>query len=505
MKHKTKFLIGGTIAVALALVAGGFWSGFAIAEQSAGHGAAPLTQAEQENLAHANSLSKAFRSAANRVLPAVVTITTDIRQEQVMHRGNGGNGQVPDALKNDPFFRRFFEDMPEGPQQSPRGGVRQGMGSGVIIDPSGIILTNNHVVQDGDKVVVRLHDGREFEAKNVSADPKTDLAIIRIEGAGELPYAPLGDSEGMNIGDWVIAIGAPFRLQESVTAGIISGKSRVIGINDREEYLQTDAAINPGNSGGPLINLAGEVIGINTAISSTSGGYQGIGFAIPVNLAKWVVTQLKDHGEVKRAYLGVVIQPVNASLAHQLGMEKVQGAFVRTIQDKGPAATGGLKVGDVILEFAGEQVKQPSDLQRVVERCPIDSQQKLKILRDGKPMTLTVKVAELPKDLTASAFESQSESVELQNLGLSVDDLTKDKASQLGFNFTEGALVTKVQSDSTAAKAGIEAGDVIVKVGQQSVKNVAELKESLDKLDSAGGVVMTVRNGEGSRIVYLEK
>jgi serine protease Do len=502
MKHKTKLLIGGTIVVVLAFVAGGLWNGFAIAQQSAGRGPTPLTQEEQENLAHANSLSKAFRAASDRVLPAVVTIRTEIHQEQVMNRGNG---QLPDALRNDPFFRRFFEDMPELPQPGPRGGIRQGMGSGVIIDPSGIILTNNHVVRDGDKVVVRLHDGREFEAKDVSADPKTDLAIVRIEGAGELPYAALGNSEAMNIGDWVIAVGAPFRLQESVTAGIISGKSRVIGINDREEYLQTDAAINPGNSGGPLVNLAGEVIGINTAISSTSGGYQGIGFAIPVNLAKWVVKQLEDYGEVKRAYLGVIIQPVDASLARQLGMEKVQGAFVRTLQDDGPAADAGLKVGDVVLEFAGEKVKQPSDLQRAVERSPIGSEQKLKIVRDGKPLTLTVKVAELPKNLSASALEGKSESVELRNLGLSVDDLTKETASQLGLKFTEGALVTKVQSDSMADRAGVEVGDVIVKVGQQSVKNVDELKKALEKLDSASGIVMTVRNSEGSRIVYLEQ
>lgn len=502
MKHTSKYLIGGTIAIVLALVVGGLWNGFAIAQQSAGNGPTPLTQEEQENLAHANSLSKAFRAASDRVLPAVVTIRTEVRQEQVLNRGNG---QIPEALRNDPFFRRFFEDMPELPRQAPRGGIRQGMGSGVIIDPSGIILTNNHVVRDGDKVVVRLHDRREFEATEVAADPETDLAIVRIEGAGELPYAALGNSEAMNIGDWVIAVGAPFRLQESVTAGIISGKSRTIGINNRESYLQTDAAINPGNSGGPLVNLAGEVIGINTAISSTSGGYQGIGFAIPVEDAKWVVEQLKEHGEVKRAYLGVLVQPIDSSLADQLGVDEVQGAFVRTIKDDGPGAEAGLKVGDVILEFAGNKIKQPSDLQRYVERTPVGSSQKMKIVRDGKPMTLTVKVKELPKNLTASSFAGESESVELENLGLSVDDLSEQSASQLGLDFTQGALVTEVKSNSVAELGGIEVGDVIVKVGRDAVANVKELKEALQKLDSASGIVLTVKNAQGSRIVYLQQ
>lgn len=500
MKHKVKIIAGSAVLVALAFVAGGFWNGFAVAESGSSLSHTPLTAEEQENLAHANSLSKAFRSAADRALPAVVTIRTEVRQEQVMNRGNG---EIPDALRNDPFFRRFFENMPEMTPQAPRGGIRQGMGSGVIIDPSGIILTNNHVVKDGSKVIVRLHDGREFEAKDVTSDPKTDLAIVRIEGAGDLPFAPLGDSEAMNIGDWVIAVGAPFRLQESVTAGIISGKSRVIGINDREEYLQTDAAINPGNSGGPLVNLGGEVIGINTAISSTSGGYQGIGFAIPVNLAKWVVKQLEEHGEVKRAYLGVLVQPVDASLADQLGMEKVQGAFVRTLQEDGPAAESGVKVGDVILEFAGHPIKQPSDLQRFVERSPVGSKQEMKIIREGKPMTLAVDVKELPKNLTASSFADQSDSVELEMLGVSVDDLSKESAAQLGLDFSEGALITEVKNSSIADLAGIQVGEVIVKVGQNEIANVADLKESLEKLDSASGIVMTLRNATGRRIVYL--
>ena len=376
------------------------------------------------------------------------------------------------------------------------------MGSGVIIDESGIILTNNHVVQNGDKVTVKLHDGREFEATEVTSDPKTDLAIVKIENAGNLPYARLGDSNAMSIGDWVIAVGAPFRLQKSVTAGIISGKSRVIGINDREEYLQTDAAINPGNSGGPLVNLAGDVIGINTAISSTSGGYQGIGFAIPVNLAKWVVEQLQEHGEVKRAYLGVLIREVNSSIANQLGIEKVEGALVTELKSGGPAAKAGLEVGDVILEFAKQKISQPSDLQRVVERSSIGSNQQMKIVRDGKTQLLTVAIEALPTDFTVADFQDQN-STELTDLGLTVDELTATAADQLGLSSKEGVLITAVENGSIAESAGIETGEVISKVGRTDIDSVATLKKVLNELESANGLVLTIRNQQGSRIIYL--
>ncbi|MBD3676378.1 MAG: Do family serine endopeptidase [Planctomycetaceae bacterium] len=500
MKIKSRWTLGAMIALSMAVVTASYWGGFAVAQNSADNGPAPLTDAELKDLGHANSLSKAFRTASSRVLPAVVTIRTEIEQQQVMNRGQ----QVPDALKNDPFFRRFFENMPDQQRQVPRP-RRQGMGSGVIIDPAGIILTNNHVVQDGDKVVVKLHDGREFEATDVTADPKTDLAIVKIEGAGNLPYAHLGESKSMNIGDWVIAVGAPFRLQESVTAGIISGKSRVIGINDREEYLQTDAAINPGNSGGPLVNLAGKVIGINTAISSTSGGYQGIGFAIPVDLAKWVVEQLKEYGEVKRAYLGVIIRSVNSSIADQLGVDTVKGALVTELKPDGPAGKSGLKVGDVILEFDGEKISQPSDLQRVVERASIGSKKQMKIIRDGKPQTLAVTIEELPSDLTVADFhdDAKSGSSDFSDLGLSVKELNQQISQQLGLDFSQGALVTQVENGSVAALAGLEPGDVIVKVGRVDVDSVESLKQALKKFDADNGLVLTVKNKQGSRIVYL--
>lgn len=501
MKNVKRYLFGGTI---LALSAFGclfLWNQFVEAQADSNSGPAPLTAEEQANLAHANSLSHAFRTASERVLPAVVTIRTEVRQEPAVNRGN--QNEIPDQLRNDPFFRRFFEDFPEGFDRVPRR-PQEGMGSGVIIDPSGLILTNNHVVRNGAKVVVRLHDGREFVATKVTSDPRTDLAIVKIEGQSKLPHATLGNSDSMMMGDWVIAVGAPFRLQESVTAGIISGKSRVIGINDREEYLQTDAAINPGNSGGPLVNLAGEVIGINTAISTTSGGYQGIGFAIPANLAKWVVDQLREHGEVKRAYLGVLIRGVNSQLAEQLGLKEVRGAFVSEIKQGGPADEAGVKVGDVILEFAGKPVNQASDLQRFVERSELDSQQDLVVFRDGKRETLSVKVAELPGNLTTADFSgSESESVSLDGLGIEARNLDEATAEQLGLQSSEGVLVTQVQRGSLAETAGIEAGSVIIKLGRENVKDIKDLQQQLSKLSLQEGVVLTVRTSEGTRIVYI--
>jgi serine protease Do len=501
MKNVKRYLLGGTIFALSAFGCLFLWNQFVEAQADSNGELAPLTAEEQANLAHANSLSRAFRTASERVLPAVVTIRTEVRQEPAVNRGN--QNEIPDQLRNDPFFRRFFEELPEGFDRVPRA-PQEGMGSGVIIDPSGLILTNNHVVRNGAKVIVRLHDGREFVATKVTSDPRTDLAIVKIEGQSKLPHATLGNSDSMMMGDWVIAVGAPFRLQESVTAGIISGKSRVIGINDREEYLQTDAAINPGNSGGPLVNLAGEVIGINTAISTTSGGYQGIGFAIPANLAKWVVDQLREHGEVKRAYLGVLIRGVNSQLAEQLGLKEVRGAFVSEIKQGGPADEAGVQVGDIILEFAGKPVNQASDLQRFVERSELDSQHELVVFREGKRETLSVKVAELPGNLTTADFSgAEGESVSLDGLGIEARNLDEATAEQLGLKSSEGVLVTQVQRGSLAETAGIEAGSVIIKLGRENVKDIKDLQQQLSRLSLQEGVVLTVRTSEGTRIVYI--
>ena len=297
------------------------------------------------------------------------------------------------TCRNCGSFSRVCHGAPPG---------ESGLGSGLIIDALGVILTNAHVVRDGREITVRLHDGREYKAIKVHTDPKADLAVLRIEGAEHLTAAKLGNSDELEVGDWVLALGNPFGLEGTVTAGIISAKGRGIGLNERESFIQTDAAINPGNSGGPLVNLDGEVIGINTAISSNSGGNEGVGFAIPINLAKWVAKQLTDGETVHRARLGVMIQPLTHELAQQFGVKAHEGVLVAGVTPDSPAAKVGFKAGDVIVEFAGKAVASPQELQGLVEESPIGKQQTVTILRDGKRVELKVSPTEIAGD-TASA------------------------------------------------------------------------------------------------------
>jgi len=342
-------------------------------------------------VSHARGLSLAFRRAAESALPSVVTVVAKAKPG-------------PDDLRrllDDPRFRRLFPQESPGEsrdgQTVPQHPVIPQVGSGVIIDAAGVILTNNHVVQDAEEVIVRLEDGQELKATDVKTDPLSDLAIVRIQPAAgqKLRAARLGDSEALQIGDWVIAIGSPFELEATVSAGIISGKGRGIEKIRRGRLLQTDAAINPGNSGGPLVNLDGEVVGINTAIASSSGGYQGIGFAIPTDRAKWISKELLTRGQVRRAYLGIRIDELTPEAAVKLKLQPRSGVFVVDVEPGSPADEAGVKVNDVITEFAGVRVRGPRDLQDVVEQKPIDSKQVLKIMRDGTAVTATVTLQEL--------------------------------------------------------------------------------------------------------------
>lgn len=353
-------------------------------------------QAQDSALDHAKSLSRAFRMAAVQAGPSVVTIRSRVKIDDA-------RTDAMEELLQDPRFRGLFPDgrppfrIPGDEEGVP--GFGEQVGSGVVINDSGVILTNNHVVADADEVIVRFSDGSELTATEIKTDPSSDLAILQVKPERKLTVARLGNSSSLEIGDWVIAIGSPFELEATVSAGIISGKGRGISKIRRGKLLQTDAAINPGNSGGPLVNLDGEVIGINTAIASNSGGYQGIGFAIPINRGKWVVSELLEFGKVRRAYLGIRIGELTAQAAKRLELSARAGVWVLATVSDSPAAEAGIENNDVIVEFAGTAVRSPGDLQDVVEQKPIGSTQEVLVIRDGKRVTLQVQMVALPDEL----------------------------------------------------------------------------------------------------------
>jgi serine protease Do len=355
----------------------------------------------EDVMVHAKALSKAFRQAAEASAPAVVTIVA--KQKVSMAERN----QQLRNLLNDPNFRRMFPegrlpfDLPESEEQegddSESPGFTTNVGSGVVISDKGIILTNSHVVEQADEVVVRMSDGTEVSAKDIRRDSMSDVATLRIEPSEGLPVARIGNSDQLEIGDWVIAIGSPFELEATVSAGIISAKERGIRKIERARLLQTDAAINPGNSGGPLVNLSGEVVGINTAIATNSGGYQGVGFAIPINQAKWIADELLQHGRVRRAWLGTSIGELDAEAARKLDLKARSGIRVVSVFPKSPADKAGLKNDDVIVEFAGIRVRSPGDLQSAVEQQPIGSARKMAVLRGKDRVEVDVTLEALPE------------------------------------------------------------------------------------------------------------
>ncbi len=473
----------------------------------------------------ARALSQAFRNAASDALPSIVAIRTVPQVTQRTRSGERSNGddrsEMPfrgtpfgDMFRDHPELRRFFEQIPRDAPSVPGFGMPRpragGLGSGVVIDRDGIILTNNHVVAGAARVSVQLQDGRELEAVEIFRDPRTDLAVLRVEGAGDLTPANLGDSDEAEVGDWVLALGEPFGLQGTVTAGIISAKGRGLGIAEREDFIQTDAAINPGNSGGPLVNLNGEVVGINTAISSRSGGNQGVGFAVPINLAKWVAEQLIETGRVQRAYLGVVIQPVTYELAQHLGVEARQGVLVTDVMPDTPGEGAGLKAGDVIVEFAGRKMTTPTELQGTVERTEIGSRQALVVVRDGKRRELTVTVGEQPADFGRTSLRSgepdedvKPEPSRFETMGFQVERLTDEVAEHLGLAGREGLVITEVEPGSPAADAGLTPGALITHIERRPVNDVETLREAVEAASAERGVLLRVRDRRGVRFVVI--
>ena len=422
---------------------------------------------------------------AHDLKPAVVNIST---------KRTGAGVRLESPLGNDDpfneFFKQFFGNQPRQMLRS--------LGSGFIVNPDGYIVTNNHVIDGATEIKVTLSDGRELAAKVLGRDPKTDLALLKVEAHG-LPVIPLGDSTALQIGEPVMAIGNPFGLSETVTTGIVSATGRVIGEGPYDDFIQTDASINPGNSGGPLINTRGQAVGINTAIFTRSGGSVGIGFAIPINLAKPVVTQLAASGHVTRGWLGVTIQRVTPELAKSFRLPETRGALVSAVVEGSPAQTAGLKPGDVIVAYNGRTVARSDELPRAVAATPVGREVPLSVLRDGKTVALTAKIARL-----AEADEAASPaSGEKPRLGLQLQTLTPKLAAELGLRDRSGVLVRGVEDGSPAAGAGLRPGDVIAEIDHRPVKNVEDLKETMARHAPGTPTLLLVHREHGNLYIAI--
>jgi len=441
-------------------------------------------------LAQARSAPDSFADLAERLLPTVVNIATT---QTVESRG---------SEEMEEFFKEFFERHQGVPPPEQR--RASSLGSGFIIDSSGYIVTNHHVIAGADEITVRLHDDTSLKATLVGSDEKTDLALLRVENGKPLPAAKWGKSEETRIGDWVVAIGNPFGLGGTVTAGIVSARQRDINAGPYDDFIQTDAAINRGNSGGPMFDLDGEVIGVNTAIFSPSGGSIGIGFAIPSSLARNVIDQLREFGEVRRGWLGVRIQTVTEELAEGLRLGEPHGALVAAVTEGGPAERAGIEQGDVIIEFNGRQVNEMRKLPRMVAETGIGKEVEIVVWRKGEAKKLTVQLGELEEEAEMAALPPQDEvapeSGEVADLGLTLERLTPELRQQFGLGEkTEGVVITEVRPDGSAAEKGLQPGDVIVEVDQEEVATPAEVSTRVAKAKDEGYRVVTLlvyRQGE---------
>jgi serine protease Do len=458
----------------------------------------------------AKELSSAFSAAAKEAMPAVVSIKVEKAIEaNPMTYGSPYGYNDPFGLFGDEFLRKFFGDrlppqQQQQPQQAPRKYYERGQGSGFIVSKDGYILTNNHVVGNVDKITVELQDGRKFEnAKLIGTDPDSEVALIKIEG-DNFPVLPMGDSDKIQIGDWVIAIGNPFGLSETVTVGVISAVGRSnVHITAYEDFIQTDAAINPGNSGGPLINLDGQVIGINTAIFSQSGGYMGIGFAIPINMARNIEQQLKSHGKVRRGYMGLAGKDVTPDMAELLNLKNSQGVIVSSVEPGSPADKAGLKSYDVLLEISSRKIESYDSFRNDVAMLAPDSRVTLKVLRDGHTRDITVILGERPTEFAKGGNQAKEQQQSQMVLGIEVQTLTKDLAERFGYALGEGVIVTRVNPGSPAADVGIQPGDLIQGVNRQSVSSVEEFEKAV-KLTKNNKVLLLIKRGDYSQFVVVK-
>lgn len=435
-----------------------------------------------------------FVEIAKAVKPAVVNI----------YATKSGRGDGPHAMPfDDPFFRRFFGDEFFRRFEQPRERKERGLGSGVIVDPNGLIITNNHVVGKAEDIRVTLADKREFKAKLIGTDPKSDIAVVQIDATG-LPIVPWADSDKLEVGEFVLAIGNPFGLTQTVTMGIVSALGRSAGIAEYEDFIQTDAAINPGNSGGPLVNVRGELVGINTAIYSQSGGNMGIGFAVPSNMARSIMQQLVQTGRVVRGWLGVSIQDLTPELASQFGIPDTKGVLVSDVVDDSPAQKAGFERGDVIIEYDGKPMDSPTHLRNAVAQTPVGKKVTIKIIRDKKPKTIELTIAEQPKSMSQSGDEGESDGATPSGVlsGIDVRELNDELASRYGLKSSErGVIVVRVRPGSVAEELGVREGDIILEVNRQAVTSLKSYEKIVSKLPKDQAVLLLLKRQ--GRTIYL--
>ena len=450
-----------------------------------------------DDIAILDKSSKAFVNVVKKAKPAVV----NIKVEKTTTRNFQG-GQIPEEMFNNPFFEQFFGPQFRQYQQKPQEYIQRGQGSGFIISKDGFILTNNHVVEGADSIKVTLSDDRDFDAKVIGTDPQTDVALIKIEDPENLPVLPLGDSANLEAGEWVIAIGNPFGLNQTVTVGVVSATGRSsVGISEYENFIQTDAAINPGNSGGPLINGRGEVVGINTALFSRTGGYMGIGFAIPINMAKSIEEQLHKEGKVTRGWLGVVIQNIDKNLAESFGLKKVQGILISEVQKDSPASAAGLQQGDVIIRLNGVELLDVSDLRNRVALLKPGSKAMVEIIRSGREKKVQVSIGEQPSNFSKSGSGS-NKGDSLEQYGLILQELTPELAKKFEYAEDSGVIISDVASGSPAEAAGLKPGQLVEEVNREKVGSLKELDKILKKSRS-DKVLLRIRAGNYSTYVVL--
>ncbi len=435
---------------------------------------------------------KSLSTLVKTLSPSVVNISTRSVQSMGTRPKSPYGEREGDPFEE--FFERFFGDNPE------REFRRRGLGSGFIISSDGYIITNNHVVERATDIEVVLQDDESYKAEIVGTDPKTDIALLKIKPKQPLPAVSFGNSERLEIGDWVVAIGNPFGLGHTVTAGIISAKGRSLGLGAYDDFIQTDAAINPGNSGGPLFDLEGRVVGVNTAIFA---GGQGIGFAIPSSMASQIVEQLKRSGKVVRGWIGVLVQEVTPELAESIGLAEPRGALVADVTPDGPAEKAGLKRGDVIVELNGSVIEEMPELPKTVASYPPGTKTKLKVIRNGSESIISIKLGELPEQIARAQTPTRENEIE-HNIGLVVQEINPRIQRRFNIDSPEGVIITNVNSGSIAEEAGLSTGDIILEINKKQIKNLDDYRNAIDKIEKGDNALFLVKRDVSTIYVALK-